>query len=294
MDELLDVLSPFVAEGLDRREHVFVAVGAAELSALRAQIGADAPELRWEDTREWHPHPATRLRAFHEFVTDELRGGADRIRLVGEPVWPPGPPEHVREWERYESVLNEVLGPFPVTLMCTYDAARVDPAIATNVRRTHPVVLDGEERPSEGFEEPTEFLRRWNADLAPPPRSATALPEVRNLAAARRSLLVEARRAGVGLDPAMDLCLATNEVLTNALVHASGATGVWVWTEGDRFLCQIEDRGPGIGDPVAGYRPPGDAALSGRGLWIARQFVDLLQISGGPSGTRVRLHARRA
>jgi hypothetical protein len=47
-----------------------------------------------------------------------------RLRLVGEPVWPNGPPEHVLEWERYESVLNEVLAPFPVTLVCTYDTSR--------------------------------------------------------------------------------------------------------------------------------------------------------------------------
>jgi hypothetical protein len=37
------------------------------------------------------------------------------VRLAGEPVWPTGPPELIREWQRYESALNAVLAPFPDT-----------------------------------------------------------------------------------------------------------------------------------------------------------------------------------
>lgn len=294
IDSFLSALVPFVTGGLEAGEPVVVAVASAELEALRAEVSTPSGGVRWFDTRQWHPHPASRLRAFHELVNEELARGASRLRLAGEPLWPAGPPEHVLEWERYESVLNEVLAPYPVTLICTYDTTRLAPSIAASARRTHPVVRNGEVGPSGEFVSPFELLRRRNADVARPPPGAATTPMPHDLAAARDFIETECLRAGVPIVPAMDLVIAANEVLTNALAHGGGAVGVWVWAEEGRLLCQVEDRGPGIEDPLAGYRPPNDVASDGRGLWIARQLVDLLQIDGGQPGTRVRLHARPA
>jgi anti-sigma regulatory factor (Ser/Thr protein kinase) len=292
IEAFLDAVVPFVTEGLEVGEPVVVAVGSDELAALRERVGA-ASRVRWLDTREWIPHPASRLRAFHELVTSELARGAARLRLVGEPVWPDGPPEHVLEWERYESMLNEVLAPYPVTLICTYDTSRLDPAIAGSARRTHPVVWNGRDTVSDAFVPPAELLLRRNAEVPSPPRGAAVMASPDDdLAAARGFVESEADRAGVPREAAMDLLIAANEVLTNAAAHAGGAAGVWVWVEDGRFMCQVEDRGPGIDDPLAGYLPPEDAASGGRGLWIARQLVDLLQIAPAEPGTRVRLHAR--
>jgi anti-sigma regulatory factor (Ser/Thr protein kinase) len=294
IDSFLSVLAPFVTAGLQAGEPVVVAVAGEELEALRSEVAAPDGGVRWLDTREWHPHPASRLRAFHELVNEQLARGASRLRLVGEPVWPDRPAEHVLEWERYESVLNEVLGPYPVTLICTYDTSRVTPSITESAHRTHPVIRDGELAPSHAFLPPAELLRRRNAELSRPPPDAAMLANPDDLAAARHFIETEARRAGVPVGPAMDLLIAANEVLTNALAHGGGAVGAWVWAEEGRLLCQVEDRGPGIEDPLAGYRPPNDVASDGRGLWIARQLVDLLQIAATQPGTRVRLHARPA
>src|SRR5438045_3390307 len=149
--DFLEYMVPFVRQGIDAEEPVFVAVDADPLSALQAEIDLDAPGVTLVDTREWHPNPSTRLRAFHEFVTDELRDGASAVRLAGAPVWPSGDSALEREWQRYESVLNEVLAPFPVTLVCTYDLGRLDPSIAAVARRTHPVVGHGTEGPRADF-----------------------------------------------------------------------------------------------------------------------------------------------
>jgi anti-sigma regulatory factor (Ser/Thr protein kinase) len=294
IDAFLAAMVPFVKEGLEAEEPVVVAVASEELAALRERVGEEGRGVVWLDTREWVPHPASRLRAFHELVSDELARGAARLRMVGEPVWPDGPPEHVLEWERYESVLNEVLAPYPVTLVCTYDTSRVDPSIAASARRTHPTVWNGRDAISDAFVPPAELLRRRNAEVPSPPRGATVMARPDDLAAARQFIEAEAERAGVPPDPAMDLLIAANEVLTNAAAHAGGAVGVWVWVEDGRFMCQVEDRGPGIDDPLAGYLPPDDVASGGRWLWIARQLVDLLQIAPAEPGTRVRLHARPA
>jgi len=60
-----------------------------------------------------------------------------------------------------------------------------------------------------------------------------------------------------------------------------------------RFLCQIQDDGPGVADPLAGYVPAAEAMDAGRGLWLARQLVDLIQIVPKSTGTTVRLHVNR-
>jgi anti-sigma regulatory factor (Ser/Thr protein kinase) len=293
VSEFLSYLVPFVQTGVKNREPVFVAVGADNLAALRDAVGAEATGVTWADTREWHPNSSTRLRAFHEYVAERLADGATRIRLVGEPVWNEGRPDLILEWTRYESVLNTVLAQFPVSLVCTYDTSRLDPAIVANARRTHPVVSDGTERPSPDFREPAELLRTWNPEPPSPPAWAPRLGQPTDLFTARRFLWEEAVSAGVPSERAMDLAMAANEILTNALRYGRGAVAMWGWPEDGRFLCQIQDDGPGIADPLAGYLPPADAMEAGRGLWLARQLVDLLQIVPNFTGTTVRLYVDR-
>jgi len=96
--QFLSYLIPFVQAGVENPEPVFVAVGADYLTDLRDAVGAEATGVTWADTREWHPNSSTRLRAFHEYVTERLADGATRIRLVGEPVWHEGRPDLIREW----------------------------------------------------------------------------------------------------------------------------------------------------------------------------------------------------
>jgi len=169
MDAFLSYLIPFVRAGTENREPAVVAVGANHLAALRDAVGAGAPGVTWADTRKWHPNSSTRLRAFHEYVTERVADGATRIRLIGEPEWYEARPDLIREWTRYESVLNMVLATFPVSVVCTYDTSRLDPAIVANARRTHPVVSDGEEAPSPDFLDPAELLRTWNPEPTHPP-----------------------------------------------------------------------------------------------------------------------------
>jgi anti-sigma regulatory factor (Ser/Thr protein kinase) len=294
VEDFLGHMVPFVSSGVDDGEFVFVAARDDNVEALRAEIGERAGAVRLVDTARWHPNPASRLRAFHELATSAVDAGSARLRLVGEPVWPSGPPEFVREWQRYESVLNAVLAPFPGTLVCLYDASRLAPSLLQSAQRTHRAIhVDGQEHLSGEFAEPAEFLRRWNEELMPAPSSARTF-EFDDTHAARRVLAQEALAAGVEPERVADLCIAANEILVNAIVHSGGPSAFLAWTEGDRFICQVEDRGAGIADPLAGYRPPTAAAMSGRGLWLARQLVDLLQISPSSRGTAIRLHVARS
>lgn len=285
-------MAPYVSDGLANDEAVFVAARGDYLSPLKDALGRDADRAEWADTFDWHPHPARRLHAFHEFVTERLEDGVKRIRLAGEPVWPDGPPEMVLEWQRYESVLNTVLAPYPVTLMCLYDAAHLDPTLLQSACVTHRAIRRGAyDSRSDVFEDPADLLRRWTYPREAPPRGASGRA-LSDASGGRRFLEEHALQAGLDEERTMELCLAANEILTNAFVHARGGT-IHAWVDGDRFVCQVDDEGPGIGDPLAGYRPPAEDREGGRGIWIARQLVDLLHISPSASGTSVRMYMLR-
>ena len=284
----LEVMVPYVTDGLRGDERVFVAARGDYLPALREALGPAGSNGILADTFAWHPHPARRLRAFHDLIAEETRRGARRFRLAGEPVWPAGRPEMVREWQRYESALNAVLAPHPVSLMCLYDSA-LPPAILDTARRIHPAQIGAAgPRASETFQPPEEFLRHWVHELSFPPPHAVRMPGFEDLSGAREFLTEHALRAGVGAERTADLVLAASEILTNAVVHARSLPELWAWDEGSRFACQITDRGEGIHDPLASYRPPASGE-TGYGLWLARQLVDLLQIDSGSEGTTIRL-----
>ncbi|HSJ50106.1 MAG TPA: sensor histidine kinase [Actinomycetota bacterium] len=292
VEEFLERMVPFVVQGAERDEPVFVAVGPGELDALRAEVGEREP-VHWRDTTQWHPHPGTRLGAFHVFVTDAVRAGAGRIRLVGEPLWPDDPPGLAREWARYESALNTALAPFPVTVVCTYDASRLAPDVLDDAARTHPTLGVGTgSRPSEAYVEPASLVARWTDPLAPPPPEAEVLPGPVDLGGARAFAGDLVRRSGGSPGSAHDLQLAVNEIVTNALVHGDGDATVWAWVDDGSVVCQIDDHGPGVADALAGYRPPRPDQLRGRGLWLTRQVVDLLEIVPTSSGTSVRVRVR--
>ncbi|MCK9903033.1 ATP-binding protein [Frankia sp. Cpl3] len=112
-----------------------------------------------------------------------------------------------------------------------------------------------------------------------------------NLLAARRQVLVLASRAGVLPQRAADLKLALHEILTNSVRHGGGGGVLRVWVEEAMLICEVSDRGH-VRDMLAGRRPPALDAEGGRGLWLAHQLCDLVQLSSSPAGTIVRLHCR--
>jgi serine/threonine-protein kinase RsbW len=97
----------------------------------------------------------------------------------------------------------------------------------------------------------------------------------------RRLVATKAIRAGLSSDRAADLALAFNEIATNAIVHGSPPATTRVWEEDGEVICEVTDRGPGIDDPDPGQEPPPMNARSGRGIWLARQLCDRLEVHNG-------------
>jgi anti-sigma regulatory factor (Ser/Thr protein kinase) len=104
----------------------------------------------------------------------------------------------------------------------------------------------------------------------------------------RRLTEAEAEAAGLSGSRAIDLVTAVNEVAANSIRHGGGEGELRSWRETGRLLVQIGDRGQ-ITDPLAGRIRPAVEQLGGRGLWLANQLCDLVQIRSGSDGTVVRL-----
>jgi len=83
--------------------------------------------------------------------------------------------------------------------------------------------------------------------------------------------------------------LAVNELATNSIRYGGGRGEMLLWREGQTLLCEIRDEGH-ITDPLVGRSRPAPEANNGRGLWLANQLCDLVQIRSSPAGSRVRVH----
>jgi len=84
---------------------------------------------------------------------------------------------------------------------------------------------------------------------------------------------------------------AVNEVATNSITHGGGEGNFKIWRESDALICEIRDKGRF--DKPLGDRERPATSSSPRGLWLANQLCDLVQIRTLPDGTVVRLHMRR-
>ncbi|GGY08064.1 hypothetical protein GCM10010358_71450 [Streptomyces minutiscleroticus] len=101
-----------------------------------------------------------------------------------------------------------------------------------------------------------------------------------------------ARHAGAaGLRPARlaEFVLAVNEIATNAIVHGGGRGHLELDRTGTGLRCTIVDQGPGPARPDTCAHHSPDGEESGRGLRLARAFVDDLTLTNGTAGTTVTL-----
>jgi anti-sigma regulatory factor (Ser/Thr protein kinase) len=119
--------------------------------------------------------------------------------------------------------------------------------------------------------------------------SSHTLELAAGLIAVRR--LVRATAADALLSPtrAAEVVLAVHEVAMNALTHGLGEGSVRIRAASGELVCEVEDHGPGISDALAGSKRPDADRTRGRGLWIARQLCEQLEIESAPGRSVVRL-----
>jgi anti-sigma regulatory factor (Ser/Thr protein kinase) len=288
-DEFLAATLAFLREGLEAGEPALVAVSRANTVLLEGELGQDAATVRFADMEALGRNPARIIPFWQDFVDEH---GGVPARGVGEPVWPGRPADEVDECRRHESLINLAFAPAAVwSLLCPYDASGLDDEVLESVSRSHSVVAhDGVSEASAHFEAALDCyageLRRGPAAVAGFEFGRADLAEVR-----RR---VEESAEAVGISPldVAALVVAASELAANSVAHGGGCGTLRIWTEPGRLLIEIQDGGR-IENQLAGRVRPLTTQQGGRGLWMANQLCDLVQIRSGEDGTAVRLQAVR-
>jgi anti-sigma regulatory factor (Ser/Thr protein kinase) len=280
---------PYVKAGAAAREPVMVASHGRNLQLLRAQLDGLGERVAFADLTSIGPNPG-RLLGWMRQITEQHRG--QPVRYVHEAVWPSRRPEEVGEVIRHEALINQIVGSWRVSVLCPYNLA-LGPDVIASAERTHPALIrDGHHQASPLYGPQLPVPAEHDRPLGDPPPDAAVLAYRDDLARVRAFTARHAHQAGLPDRRVRDLVIAVAELAANTLVHTGGAGTLGIWATTNEVICQVHDSGR-IEDPLTGRLRPGPAELGGgRGLWVANQLCDLVEIRTGRNGTQIRLHMR--
>jgi anti-sigma regulatory factor (Ser/Thr protein kinase) len=282
-DEFLGAVAPFLRAGLEAEEPALVAVRAANAELLRGELGRDADGIGFVDVEAVGRNPARLVPLWREALGGSESGG----RGIGEPVWPGREAAEIDECQRQELMVDAIFADLPGrSLLCSYDEALDDAVLAAVARSHRTVIRDGAAIASTGYVEDADCFA---GGFPPHPGRGPGFAFDRTgLFDVRQRVGWAARRAGMPESSTRDLIVAASELATNSIVHGGGSGVLRVWFEADRILVEVEDGGQ-IADPLAGRIKPEPMQVGGRGLWLANQLCDLVQIRSRRGRTVVRL-----
>jgi anti-sigma regulatory factor (Ser/Thr protein kinase) len=266
---------PFIEAGIAQGDAVLVAVPEPRLSALRTTLPTSTDGMTFADMALVGRNPGRLISLWDDFLRSQSgRHGA--IRGVGEPIWEGCTEDEIAECEIHERLLDLAFANFDeLHFICAYNSASLPADIVSRATIAHDHALTHSDV------------------LSTPMRAAPAGAYQRafhavDIRAVRHDLADLARYVGLSASQSEDLVLAASEIVTNSVRHGGGEGTLLAWIDGDSVVCEISDRGH-ITDPLVGRRRPPADEEGGRGLWLAHQLCDLVQVRSDPEGTVVRL-----
>ncbi|HEY2207262.1 MAG TPA: sensor histidine kinase [Pseudonocardia sp.] len=290
-EEYLAGTLPFIEDGLAAGDPVAVAAPPATLELVRAGLGGAAAHVRFVDMWEAGRNPGRIIPGVLRDFAD-AHPDADRVRIIGEPIWPGRTDVEYPACVQHEALINLAFAGRNVTILCPYDADGLPPEVLADAEATHPTVIDSAgPRISERFDV-DGVLADCNRGLPETGRPrATLLVGLAELTWARRLAVAEARRAGLEPDRVADFELVVCELATNSIEHGGGSADLAIWHEDGHLVAEVSDGGL-LRDPLAGRRPVSPGQLRGRGLIMINYFVDLVRVHRGDHGTTIRVYLR--
>jgi anti-sigma regulatory factor (Ser/Thr protein kinase) len=291
-EEFVDTAVPFVRDGVAAGERVLVVTGSERLELLRDAVGS-AEHVTLADMATVGRNPGRIISVWTDFVREHA-GAGRAVRGIGEPIYPERSAAELAECQLHEELLNVAFDDAtPLWLMCPYDTRALSDDVIAEARRSHPYLAHGASRQESVSYRPIDQDAPFTRRLSPVPPGAEAHHfDATSLGRLRASIAGYADRAGMSEDRISDLVLAANEISTNSVRYGGGSGQLRIWLEGDRIVCEISDRGHVTG-PLVGRLPPTITTAHGRGLWMANQLCDLVQLQSSAGGTTVRVQLSR-
>ena len=286
LDSWVDLVAPFVRDGVRAGEPVLVAELPAQLAALETALGEEADAVALVDMLDVGKNPACIIPVWREFVN---RHPGRPVRGVGEPAWSGRREVELEECRLHEALLNLAFdGPATFRLLCPYDVSRLASDVVAGAMRTHPdlgahprhATYDAHEHAHDVFARP----------LSPAPDTAQVIHFGANdLSLLRTGVRFIGEGARLPAEVTEDLVLAVHELACNSIEHAGGRGALRAWAMPDSLVLEVTDIGV-IDDPLVGREPALDVSEGGRGIWMANHLCDLVQVRSSQAGTTVRLH----
>jgi anti-sigma regulatory factor (Ser/Thr protein kinase) len=286
-DELARRLVPLLKPALDDGDPVVAVVDEPTRAQLSRELGDDAGRVDFPDPAAVHSVPPFTVATRWARLSRRVSSPTGRAVVVGQHVAElPGCEE--THWARLDIGIDVAVAGLPITVLCPY---RADVRELARVRATHPrlATVNGSVA-SETYRPPTLSIGRFPPppppDLGPPTAelafTADELGELRHLVAE------VAPRGDTDPERVADLVLAVNELGSNSIEHGPGHGRLRLWTGADGVTAEVVDTGA-TDLPFAGMVAPTPTGVRGRGLWLASELCDVMQIWSDGDGTVIRL-----
>jgi anti-sigma regulatory factor (Ser/Thr protein kinase) len=290
LDEFVDACVGIIRDGAEADEPTLVVVPGPKIEALRSALGPTPETVTFADMLQVGRNPARIISFWQSFVTDQAPSGRP-LRGIGEPIGAELPAPVLAECQLHEALLNVAFEPAsPLWLLCPYDVSSLGDDVIHEARRTHPHIAQaGLQATSPSYEE-FDRAAPFDRPLPPPPPDAAWMDfDAGRLERVRAFVSDQARATRIDGGGVADLVVAVHELATNSVEHGGGGGVVRAWQTSDAIVVEVADRG-NIAAPLAGRLRPSPDGDRGRGLWMANQLCDLVQIrSSAGAGTVVRV-----
>src|SRR5262245_966276 len=151
---------PFVTEGLELGQPVAVAVPTRQLGLLCDALGDDARYVTLFDMVDEGRNPGRIIaRVLHQFADSWSK---QRVRVVGEPVWPGRTDVEYPACVQHEALINVAFAEREATIVCPYDTNGLGYTAIADAYATHPMIWgDGGVSASDIYA-PDAVMARYN------------------------------------------------------------------------------------------------------------------------------------
>lgn len=281
----------YIGEAAAGDELVIAAVPAPRERLLRhalAESGARV-QVEFADIAAIGRNPGRLIPAWQRWLGEHAAKG-HVVRGIGEPQWDPADAARAEELHYHEWLLNLAFAAAPGwLLLCPYDTKTLGPATVEAAERRHPLLWSaGAGGVNARYVDGPFDFEPWPVPGGSHPAMAFARDD---LGALRDRIATCAHQHGMHGARLQDLLIAASEIAANSIMHGGGRGTMRTWMDGSAFVVEFHDRGH-IRDPLVGRMQPSPEQIGGRGLWLAHQLCELVQIRSDPArGTTVRLHA---